>query len=253
MKTTAYSELSDSQWQVIASFLNIQRKRSVNLRDIINAIHYMTCNNLPWRLLPADFGKKSVVYYYFAKFRDDGTLEKIRESLVQIAREKNGREKHPSALAVDSQSVKSVQFVSQDIGVDGGKRVKGRKRHIAVDALGLPVALHVSAANVSDNDGGIILLKKLEGVCDRLQLFRVDAGYKKEFVTAANSMSCEVEYGQRPESEKGFVPQKGRWQVERTFGWLNFRRRLDKDREKLAKSHEAFLNIAFIFFIINML
>jgi putative transposase len=235
MNTTAYSELSDSQWQVIKGFFDSQRKRKTDLRVIVNAINYMTCNNLPWRLLPPHFGKFSLVYYYFSKFRKDGIWEKIQIELTKKAREKAGRERDPSALAIDSQSVKTVQFVSESVGVDGGKKVKGRKRHIAVDAAGFPLAIHVSAANVSDNDGGIVLLEKLKGISDRLRLFRADAGYKNSFMEAAKALGWRVEYGQRPESEKGFVPQTGRWQVERTFGWLNFRRRLDKDRVKPVK------------------
>lgn len=253
MRKTAYSELTDSQWQVIAEILNNQRKRKISLRVVINAMFYMCCSSLAWRLLPAEFGKWQLIYYYFAKFRDEGIWEQIQLVLMEYMREQSGRDKEPSALAFDSQSIKSVQFISQDIGVDGGKCVNGRKRHIAVDVMGFPLAIHVCAANISDNEGGIALLEKLKGMSTRLKLIRVDGGYKVKFVEEATKHGYTVEYGQKPESQKGFVPQKGRWQVERSFGWLNFRRRLAKDYEKLAVSHEAFLAIAFISFIISNL
>ena len=253
MRETSYSELTDSQWQVISEILNDQRKRKISMRVIINAMIFMCCSSFAWRLLPTSFGKWQLVYYYFAKFRDEGIWEEVQLVLMEYIREEAGREKEPSALAFDSQPVKSVQFISQDVGIDGGKHVNGRKRHIAVDALGFPLAIHVSAANISDNQGGIVLLEKLKGMSTRLKLIRVDAGYKVAFVDEATKYGYSVEYGQKPESQKGFVPQKGRWQVERSFGWLNFRRRLAKDYEKLAISHEAFLLIAFISFIINKL
>ena len=140
MRETSYSELTDSQWQVMAEILKDQRKRKISLRSMVNAMIYMSCVSMAWRLLPSSFGKWQLVYYYFAKFRDEGIWEQIELSLVELARKAAGRNAEPSALAFDSQSIKSVQFISEDIGIDGGKYVNGRKRHIAVDVLGLPLS-----------------------------------------------------------------------------------------------------------------
>jgi transposase len=252
-KETSFTEITDSQWQVISKYLDVKKKRKYPLRTIFNAIVYMCCVGGPWRLLDSKYPKWQLVYYYFAKWRDEGVWEEIQLALVTLERIRQGREAEPSMIALDSQSIKTVQFVHKDIGTDGGKSINGRKRHIAVDLLGLPLAIHVSAANISDNQGGIIVLEKLKGISSRLSLIRTDAGYKVAFENAARKYGYTVECTQKPESQIGFIPQKGRWQVERSFAWLNFRRRLAKDYEKLAVSHEAFLNIAFISFIINRL
>ena len=157
-----------------------------------------------------------------------------------LRRTQQERKTTPSAVAVDSQSVKKTSFVSLDTGIDGNKRVNGRKRHIAVDAFGYPIVLCVTAANVSDNEAGKTLADRLytklqawsarHSTSNRLTLIRADNGYKAGFVEyVTTTYDWLVDISQRPESVQGFVPQMGRWQVERSYGWLNFRRRLSKD------------------------
>ena len=133
-----------------------------------------------------------------------------------------------------------------------GKKINGRKRTILVDKLGLPLAIKVTAANISDNQSGILAIDLLKGKVSRLKKIAADNGYKNTFCQyVEDTYKWEVEIAQRPESSTGFIPEKNRWQVERSFGWLNFRRRLFREVEKTIFSAEAMLQIAFISFIIN--
>ena len=155
--------------------------------------------------------------------------------------------------AIDSQRIKMGSFVSIDTGIDGYKKINGRKRHIAVDILGLPLAFFVSAANVYDGIAGIEFFPQLDLVSQQLSLIRTDGTYKGTFVEVAGWCGYKVETAKQPESTKGFVPQFGRWQVERTFGWFNFFRRLSKDYEKTVESAVAFMQITFIDIILARL
>ena len=194
------------------------------------------------------------VYYHFRQMKINGIWEQILQSLIVSERKKQGKEESPSLLAIDSQSIKVVQFISDETGIDGNKRINGRKRTILVDTLGLPLAIKVTPANMSDNEAGIKAIQELKGNVPRLKKITADNGYKLTFTDhVKENFGWEVEIAQKPESTKGFVPQKNRWQVERSFSWLNFRRRLFKDVEKLIESSEAMLQIAFISLIINRL
>ncbi len=146
-------------------------------------------------------------------------------------------------------------MISLDTGIDGNKQVNGRKRHLAVDTLGLPIALHVSAANKPDGVEGLELLWQLDKATSRLELIRADRAYKADFSTYANYYHWQVEITQKPQSGQGFVPQKGRWQVERSgpatsvhrlHSWFNFFGRLGRDFEKTAASSLTFMQLAFI-------
>lgn len=191
---------------------------------------------------------------HFTQLKARGVWKEILDSLVIMERRSNGKECSPSLLAIDSQSVKKVQFISEETGTDGGKNVNGRKRTILVDTLGLPFSIKVTAANISDNQAGIWAVDSLRGKVPRLQKITADMGYKNTFQEHIQvNYKWEVEIAQKPESLKGFIPQKNRQQVERSFGWLNFRRRLFRDVEKTIFSAEAMFQIAFISFIINKL
>ena len=204
------------------------------------------CNGVtypPWQL----------VYYYFRKWQKDGTSSKVLAVLVAKEGQRQQRQKQASVTAVDSQSVKKGSLISIDTGVDGAKLVNGRKRHLAVDTLGLPLALHVSSAHVQDGQAGIELLWQLEQASEKLQLIRVDHAYCGYFEDCAHFYQWQVEISQKPQSPKGFVPRKGRWQVERSFAWFNFFRRLSKDYEKTTASSLCFMQLAFIDIILNRL
>jgi len=242
-----FQELSDSDWEITKEFLKNHQPRRLCLRSVVNAILWINRTGSQWRNLESKYPKWESVYYYFRIWKNNGVFARICSSLVAKERLKQGKESQPSALAVDSQSVKTVSFIDLDKGFDGGKRINGRKRHIVVDSLGLPFAIHISSANTSDNIGGFDLLWQLDSSNPkRLKLIRADGGYKQQFIEAANLHGWEVEVAQKPESAKGFVPQKGRWQVERSFGWMNFFRRLSKSYERKTCSEVAFIQLMFI-------
>jgi transposase len=245
-KRQRFCALTTTQWQDIKEVVDNGRKRKYNLLLVVNAIFRITRTGLQWRNLEGDYPPWPVVYYYFRKWQADGTWSKVLVALVGKERKRQGREEQASAAAIDSQSVKKAGFVSLETGVDGGKQVNGRKRHLVVDTLGLPLALHVSSAQKQDGKEGVELLWQLEQASNRLELIRADHSYQGYFQDCAGLYHWKVEITQKPESLKGFVPQKGRWQVERSFAWLNFFRRLSKDYEKTTASSLCFLQLAFI-------
>ena len=247
---TEFTELTDSQWEVIEKILDDHRKREHSLRVMMDAILWITRTGSQWRNMESKYPPWQSVYYYFRKWKAKGILGEILAYLVENERERQGRNREASAAAVDSQSIKKSSFVSLETGIDGGKKINGRKRHLLVDTLGLPLAIHVSAADIADGEGGFDLLWQTEQRSSRMQLIRGDQAYAKIFAQAAAYYGWRVETVQRPESEQGFVPQKGRWQVERSFGWLNFFRRLSKDYEKTIPSSITFIQLAFITIIL---
>ena len=249
-----FHEFTDSQWQILEEIIGDTRKRKHSLRIILNAIFWINNTGCQWRNLDSKYPVWQTVFYHFTKFKERGIWEQIQDSLVVSERERQGKEASPSLVAIDSQSVKKVQFVSIETGIDGNKYVNGRKRTIIVDKLGLPISVKVTAANISDNLAGILAIDKLKGKAPHLKKVAADKGYKqvfKEYVET--SYEWVVEIAQKPESSKGFVPEKNRWQVERSFSWLNLRRRLFKDVEKTIESAEAMLEIAFTSIMLNRL
>jgi transposase len=251
---TCYQELTDSQWEIIEKIIDSKRKRWHSLRTVCNAILWIVYTGSQWRSLESSYPPWQSIYYYFRKWQKTGVWEQILDALVVKERKRQQRQESPSLLAVDSQTVKTVNFVSLDTGIDGARKINGRKRHLAVDTLGLPWAVLVTSAGVSDSAAGLELVDRLKGKVPRLEKIAADQAYKAGF-TEHVRVHChwQVEIAQRPESARGFVPQKNRWPVERSFGWLNFRRRLAKDYEKTTYSSEAMLQIAFISFLLPRL
>jgi putative transposase len=248
-----YEELTDSQWEVIEKVLADPRVRQHSLRTMLNAILWVNRTGLQWREVnKSSYPCWQSVYYYFRKWKLSGMWEQLLDTLTLLERKQQKRKETPSLLAVDSQSVKTVAFVCLDIGIDGGKWINGRKRHLAVDTLGFPWAIVVTAANVSDTEAGCQLMDRLHGKVPRLKKIAADHGYRTTYINhVENNYGWQVEIKQKPESVRGFVPEKNRWMVERSFGWLNFRRRLAKEYEKTVESAEAMLQIAFISFLLN--
>jgi transposase len=222
------------------------RKRKYKLRNVFDAILKITRTGIQWRNWECEHLPWEIVYYYFRKWQKNGVLANILAFLVEKERSRQGHEAMASAAAVDSQSIKKGAFISIESGFDGGKQINGRKRHFAVDLLGLPLAIFVTAANHNDGKAGLDLLWRLDRASNRMELIRADHAYEGDFCDAAKYYNWKVEISQKPESQKGFVPQTGRWQVERSFSWLNFFRRLSKDYEKTVESSVAFLQCAFI-------
>jgi transposase len=249
----SFHELTDSQWQIIEKIINDQRQRWHPLRTMVNAILSINRTGAQWRELDSKYPPWQSVYYHFRQFKIRGIWEELLDSLVVKERVRQKREETPSLLAIDSQSVKIMQFIEEETGIDGNKRINGRKRSMAVDRLGLPWSLAVTAANTSDNEAGRLVVDCLKGKVPRLKVITADHGYKVSFVEYVKDRGWQVEIAQKPESGQGFVPEKNRWMVERSFGWLNFRRRLFRDVEKTVESSEAMVRIAFIYILINRL
>ena len=173
---THFSELTDSQWQFIEKIINDQRKRKHSLKVIINAIFWINTTGCQWRNLDSKYPPWQTVFYHFTQFKVRGIWEELLDALVVFERKSQNKEATPSLLAIDSQSVKTVQFVSEEIGVDGGKKINGRKRTILVDKLGLPLAIKVTAANISDNQSGILAIDLLKGKVSILKKIAADNG-----------------------------------------------------------------------------
>lgn len=254
IKVLCFTNLTNFQWQLVEKFFENQdkrgKKRKKNIRSVVNAILKIVRTGVQWRNIDEVYGPWQSIYYYFRKWKKDGTWGRILQELVANERIKRGRNAQASASAIDSQSVKKSAFVSLDCGIDGNKKINGRKRSILVDTQGFPLVIHVGPANEHDGQAGLNILHQIKAVSQRMSLIRADGTYKGEFEQAAFWYDYEVEITQKPESVKGFVPQKGRWQVERSFAWLNGFRRLSKEYEKLPESSVAFIQIAFIAIIL---
>jgi transposase len=242
---TQFTELSDSQWQVIQKFLPVQRKRKLNLRQVVNAILWIVRTGCQWRNLDSRYPKWTAVYRYFYIWSADGTFEEINAALNEIERQRQEKDATPSLVCIDSQSVKLAPMIFEERGLDGNKKINGRKRQVMVDTLGLVWGVFVHAANQSDTVMGCELFGQAKERLLRLKKILVDAGYKGTFAEKALiELDVEVEISSRPPTEKGFVPLSKRWVSERTFGWLNFFRRLSKDYEHTTKSAETMVLLA---------
>lgn len=241
---TVYTRLTTQQWQYIKEYLPLKRKRKYDLRDVVDSILYCLRSGQQWRCLSGE-GRPpwNVVYYYFRKWKADNTLGKINAQLNKVWRKKQGKAPTPSLLSIDSQSVKCAPFIGKDTGLDGNKKVNGRKRHIITDTLGLVWGVVASGANQHDGMVGQGVVEPLLGYLDRMKKILADQAYKKRFVgwIEDNIAGVEVELASCPPTPKGFVPIKWRWVTERTFGTFNFFRRLSKDYEKTTESQEAWV------------
>lgn len=243
------TDLSDAEWQEIEPLIPMPktkrgRKRKHPIREILNAIFYLLRAGCAWRMLPHDFPPWKTVYHYFRLWRKDGTWQHINSALRTKLREADGREPEPSAAILDSQSVKTSD-VKGVRGYDAGKKVKGRKRHILVDTLGLLLVVVVHAANIQDRDGAKRVLEKASQLFSRLQLIWADGGYAGKLIDwVKGQCNWVLEIVKRDPNVKGFQVLPRRWVVERTFGWLGQYRRLSKDYEVLTETSEAMIYAA---------
>lgn len=247
------SDLTESQWQVIENIVDFnQRKRKYCLRNIMNALLYIAKSGIQWRMLPVDYAPWETVYYYFRKWKRDGLIEETHDILVEKVRIGIVKKPTPSVGIVDSQSVKACNFCQGDIGYDGGKKLKGRKRHIVVDTLGLIMVIVIHAANIHDSVGAKAVMRSLK---DRyltgIKKIFADGGYLGELIDwVMIQLGWTLEVVKRNETGTFKVLPK-RWIVERTFAWLSFHRRMSKDYERLPESSIAFIQLSMIRLMVN--
>jgi transposase len=245
-----YECLTDDQWEVIKHFLNYQRKRILNLRDVFDAILWITRTGAQWRNLESRFPPWPAVYYYFYKWSNNGILERINMALNTLERKQLNKCPSPSLGIVDSQSVKLAPMIYEYRGIDGNKWVNGRKRQLLVDVLGRIWQTSVHAANVHDSLGGVALLENIKEQIPSLENIMGDKSYRGTFCEAVEKLEIKFEVPHRDIGNKAFVVEAKRWVVERTFAWLNFFRRIVIDYEHTPRSAQSFLLLANISMVI---
>src|SRR4051795_3458870 len=259
MRTQTYpSDVTDEQWALIEPHIPVYpggRPRKTDLRDVVDAILYVLRTGCQWRYLPKDFPPKSTVWRYFDEWRHDGTLDLIHDALRRKVRAAEKPYSPRTTASVDSQSVDAASGGEQR-GRDNHKNVDGRKRHIAVDSMGLLLAVLVTAADVDDAKAAAELFGRLDGQpMSKVRRMYADSKYHNmklyEWVEA--NADWDLTIVRRPKDAEGWVKLPIRWTVERTFAWLGRCRRLSKDREKSVLSSESFIKLAMIQLMLNRL
>ncbi len=259
MRTQTYpSDVTDELWGLIEPHLPVYlggRPRTTNLRDVVNAIFYISKTGCQWRYLPKDFPPKSTVWRYFDEWRHNGTLETVHDLLRTKVRTQQ-KPGHPRITAsVDRQSIDTTSG-GEHRGRDNAKNVDGRKRHIVVDSMGLLLAVLVTGANVDDARAALQLFARLKGQpMSKVKRMFADTKYHNYalYEWACEHADYDVVVIRRREGETGWVQLPIRWTVERTFAWLGTCRRLTVDREKTTCSSEAFIKISMIQMMLNRL
>ncbi len=260
MTTTYPSDLTDAEWECVQRYLpplsQRGRPRTHPLRRIFDAIFYVLRSGCAWRYLPTNFPPWQTVFYHFRRFRLTGTWHLLYAALHRAERLRVGRDPDPSAAIMDSQSVKTVEESVSIRGYDAHKCVKGRKRHLLVDTLGLPITHYVTPADVHDTVGARKLLSGLASFVPRLKTIWADAAYRGKELAAwcqQQGKGWDLVVVAREAGTRGFAVQPRRWVVERTLAWLHRNRRLAKDYERRVQTSETLIELAMMRLLLRRL
>jgi putative transposase len=251
------TDIKKNQWQYVKKIIpqpKRRTKRDIDRKEILNAVVYIVRTGCQWRNLPHDFPKWQSVANVFYQWRNDGTWKLIHDYLVHKIRRAVGKKAKPTANIIDSQSTKNDAGVCQETGYDAGKKIKGRKRHIVVDTLGLLQNVKVHSADIQDQDGAKGILQETKRANKKLQVVFGDSAYKRNGLPDwALQEGFVLQPVLRPVGVKGFVILPKRWIVERTLAWISRHRRHSKDYERNPKTSETMIMIAMIGNMLNYL
>lgn len=247
------TDLSDAQWQLIKNYLNIkERKRKHDLRQVWNAISYLVKTGCQWRMLPVNFPKWQLVYYYYKKWSDDDCYDLLLEKIRGKIRVKMGQKSEPSIGIMDSQSVRWGNNKSLN-GIDGNKKVKGIKRHTIVDKNGFLIAVMVTVANIHDSKAALLLMRVLKEFLCSIKVILADGGYRGEIIEhIKNTFGYLIKVVMRTDDKSTqFKPVSKRWVVERTFAWFDNDRRLCRNYELTFDSAENMVKLSALKLLLN--
>ncbi len=247
------TDLSDNQWQFIKKTLQLdERKRKHDLRSIWNSIQYLLKTGCQWRMLPKDFAKWQLVYYYYKKWSDLEQFDLLLSKLRECVRVKMGQNAEASLGILDSQSVRWGNNKALN-SFDGNKKVKGIKRHVIVDKNGFLVAVMVTVANIHDSKAVMLMMRVLKEMLCSINVIIADGGYRGEIIEQVKkSFGYLIQVVMRSDDKKtGFKPVHKRWVVERTFSWFDNDRRLCRNYELLLETSENMVKLGAIKLLLN--